>query len=116
MRFHLQLNYTLIVWQILLHLIISKSTSKYKVVKTIGSSFNEKEIFEFELKAKQEIKKLEFKQSLFIFENDSFVQNFLSETQNSQIRTIGSALITKNIILKMDKNQTKLIEIINKFF
>ena len=73
--------------------IISKVTGKYKVVKTFGSSFDEKEIFEFELKAKQEIKKLESKQSLFILENDSFVQTFLSEIQNSQIRTIGPELV-----------------------
>jgi transposase len=73
--------------------IISKATGKYKVIKTIGSSFEEKEILEFELKAKQEIIKLESKQSLFILENDSFVQTFLSEIQNSQIRTIGPELV-----------------------
>lgn len=73
--------------------IISKATGKYKVVQTIGSSFDQKEIFEFELKAKQEIKKLESNQSLFVFENDSYIQTFLSGIQNSQIRTIGPELV-----------------------
>ena len=73
--------------------IISKTTGKYKVVQTIGSSFDQKEIFEFELKAKQEIKKLESNQSLFVFENDSYIQTFLSGIQNSQIRTIGPELV-----------------------
>jgi transposase len=73
--------------------IISKATGKYKVVQTVGSSFDQKEIFEFELKAKQEIKKLESNQSLFVFENDSYIQTFLSEIQNSQIRTIGPELV-----------------------
>lgn len=73
--------------------IISKATGKYKVVKTIGSSFDLKEILEFEIKAKHEIKKLESNQSLFLFENDSYIQSFLSGIKNSQIRTIGPELV-----------------------
>jgi transposase len=73
--------------------IISKASGRYKVVKTIGSSFDENKIFEFELKAKQEIKKLESNQSLFLFENDSYIQTFLSGIKNSQIRSIGPELV-----------------------
>jgi len=50
--------------------IITKSVGKYKVVKSLGSSIDPTVIFSLELKAKQEIQRLESNPSLFVFEKD----------------------------------------------
>lgn len=73
--------------------IISKSLGKYKVIKSLGSSADQSVIFGLELKAKQEIQRLESNPSLFIFEKDVLIESFLSEVQNAQIRTIGPELV-----------------------
>lgn len=73
--------------------IISKSQGKYKVIKSLGSSSDQNVIFGLELKAKQEILRLESNPSLFIFEKDTLIESFLSEVQNAQIRTIGPELV-----------------------
>ena len=73
--------------------IISKSQGKYKVIKSLGSSSDQNVIFGLELKAKQEIQRLESNSSLFIFEKDALIKSFLSEVQNAQIRTIGPELV-----------------------
>jgi hypothetical protein len=54
----------------------------------LGSSTDQSVIFGLELKAKQEIQRLESKSSLFIFEKDTLIESFLSEVQNAQIPTI----------------------------
>jgi transposase len=73
--------------------IITKSKGKYKVVKSLGSSIDPTVIFGLELKAKQEIQRMEFNPSLFVFEKDTLIESFLSEVQNAQIRTIGPELV-----------------------
>lgn len=73
--------------------IISKYQGKYKVVKTFGSSADPTVIYGLELKAKQEIKRLESNSSLFIFEKEALIESFLSEVENAQIRTIGPELV-----------------------
>lgn len=73
--------------------IISKSNGKYKVVKSLGSSTSSETIFSLVLKAKQEIKRLEASPSLFVLENDVFIESFLSTIENAQIRTIGPELV-----------------------
>ncbi len=73
--------------------IITKSKGKYKLVKSIGSSIDPTVIFGLELKAKQEIQRMESNPSLFVFEKDTLIESFLSEVQNAQIRTIGPELV-----------------------
>jgi transposase len=73
--------------------LISKSIGKYKLVKTIGSSSDEQQIFTFIEKAKQEIKRIEKQNSLFIFEKDALIESFVSELKNAQIRTVGPEMV-----------------------
>lgn len=73
--------------------IISKSSKKYKVIKSFGSSSNPDVIYGLELQAKQEIQRLESNPGLFLFEKDILLTSFLSEIQNGQIRTIGPELV-----------------------
>jgi len=73
--------------------IITKSKGKYKLVKSLGSSIDPTVIFGLELKAKQEIQRMESNPSLFVFEKDTLIESFLSEVQNAQIRTIGPELV-----------------------
>jgi transposase len=73
--------------------IITKSKGKYKVVKSLGSSIDPTVIFGLELKAKQEIQRMESNPSLFVFDKDTLIESFLSEVQNAQIRTIGPELV-----------------------
>ena len=73
--------------------IISKSTGKYRVIKTIGSAESEKEIFILIQKAKQEIEIIGKRQSLFVSQNDVLIESFLSELKNAQVRTVGTELI-----------------------
>jgi hypothetical protein len=73
--------------------IISKSRGKYQVVKTIGSSKNERELQRLELLANQELKKLSRQSFLFVNERDVVVDQFISELSNDSIRTVGPELI-----------------------
>ena len=73
--------------------IISKSSGKYQVVKTIGSSFDNSVIEELKIHGKQEIERLKSQLGLFVFENDSFVERSFSELGNASVRTIGPELI-----------------------
>jgi transposase len=77
--------------------IISKTSKKYKVIKSLGSSTDPAILFGLELQAKQEIQRLESNPSLFVclfvFENDILITSFLREIQNGQIRTIGPELV-----------------------
>lgn len=77
--------------------IISKSTGKYKVVKTIGSSRNEQELQRLEHLAKQEIGKLASQGELFLNERDTAVESVISHLSNASIRTIGPELIFGSI-------------------
>lgn len=73
--------------------LISKSSEKYKLVKTIGSSSDEQQIAILLGKAKQEIHKIKNQSSLFVFEKDALIESFVSELKNAQIRTIGPELV-----------------------
>lgn len=77
--------------------IISKSTGKYRVVKTIGSSRNEQELQRLEHLAKQEIGKLASQGELFLNERDTAVESVISHLSNASIRTIGPELIFGSI-------------------
>jgi transposase len=73
--------------------IISKLEGKYKVVQTIGNARSEQDIAALVYQGKHELLKLQAQQGLFVFENDALIESFLSELQNSQIRTVGPELI-----------------------
>lgn len=73
--------------------LISKSSGKYKLVKTIGSSSDEQQIYILIEKAKQEIKRIENQNTLFIFEKDALIESFVSELKNAQIRTVGPEMV-----------------------
>ena len=71
--------------------IIDKSSGKYKVVKTIGSSKNPEQIKQLEIEARNFIIGNQLK--LFKAPEETAVENFLQGLSNSQIHTIGPELI-----------------------
>ena len=73
--------------------IISKVGGKYKVVKTIGSGKNKKEIDNLLNKGRQEIENLSKQPKLFVSKKDNFIKEAFSALDNSSIRTIGPELI-----------------------
>lgn len=73
--------------------IISKSTGKYRVLKSIGSGTSERDIAILLQKAKQEIEVITKRQRLFESQNDVLLESFLSELENAQVRTVGPELI-----------------------
>ena len=87
--------------------IISKSSGKYKVVKTIGSSKNEQEIQKLTYLGKQEIERLTNQSKLFISENDLIVEQVFSTLKNTNIRTIGPELIFGKIYDSIGFNAVK---------
>ncbi len=87
--------------------IISKSSGKYKVVKTIGSSTNEQEILKSTYLAKQEIERLANQSKLFISENDMLVEQVFSVLQNANIKTVGPEIIFGRIYDNIGFNAVK---------
>lgn len=73
--------------------IISKSSGKYKVVKTIGCAHTEQESVKLTFLAKQEIERLTAQQKLFISEQDTLLEQVMSSLSNASIRTVGPELI-----------------------
>jgi len=73
--------------------IISKSSGKYKVVKTIGTSISEQEIMKLIYLAKQEVERLSDQPKLFISESDMIVEQVFSDLNNSSICTIGPEIV-----------------------
>ena len=73
--------------------IISKSSGKYKVLKTLGSSTIEQDILKLSYLAKQEIERLSYQPKLFISENDTIVEQVFLSLNNANIKTVGPELI-----------------------
>lgn len=73
--------------------IISKSSGKYKVLKTIGSSCDPQKINSLVDQARFEIRSRQGQGSLFISQESSVVEGFLSTLNNSQVRVIGPELV-----------------------
>lgn len=73
--------------------IISKSTGKYKVIRTIGCGQNEQEVEKLTYIAKQEIERLSNQPKLFVSENDTIVEQVFSALDNASIKTVGPELI-----------------------
>ena len=73
--------------------IIAKTNGRYKVIKTIGSASTDQQVAALVFLGKQELSKIQAQHGLFIFENDTLIESFLTQLQNSQIRTVGPELI-----------------------
>ena len=69
--------------------IINKISGRYKVVKTIGSSYSEQEIQKFLYLGKQEIERISCQPKLFVSEAATIVDQVFSILDNSNIRTVG---------------------------
>jgi transposase len=84
--------------------IISKSSGKYKVLKTIGCGQSEQEVEKLTYLAKQEIERLSAQQGLFVSEQDTVVERVFSTLDNASIRTVGPELIFGRIYDKIGFN------------
>ena len=73
--------------------IISKSSGKYKVYKTIGSSYSPEQIEKYCNQAKTEINNNVDQLNLFIDKEDVLIESFLDQISNSQIEVIGPELV-----------------------
>lgn len=73
--------------------IIAKQKRKYEVIKTIGSAKTNQEIAVLFYQGKQELLRMQAQSSLFTFESDALIESFLTQLQNSQVRTVGPELI-----------------------
>jgi hypothetical protein len=73
--------------------LISKSSGKYQVVKTIGTGDSEQSIELLYQKVKQELAVIQKQQSLFVSKDDALIESYLSSLENAQIRTVGPELI-----------------------
>jgi len=81
--------------------IISKSTGKYNVIRTIGCGQNEQEVEKLTYIAKQEIERLSNQPKLFVSENDTIVEQVFSALDNASIKTVGPELIFGRIYEKI---------------
>jgi transposase len=73
--------------------IISKSSGKYKVIKTIGSSKNEQDLEKLYFLGKQELERLNTQPKLFVSESDAIVDQVFDALQNASIKTVGPEII-----------------------
>lgn len=75
--------------------IISKKAKRYQVVQTIGSSRNPEQIASLEIKAKEYLEHPNYQPPLIsiLTETDLIIKNFVENTRNPQIRTIGPEII-----------------------
>jgi len=87
--------------------IISKSSGKYKVIKTIGSSSSEEGIKLLLHQAKYELENIAGQSNLFISENDLNLESFLSTMSNSNIRVVGPELVFGKIYDSIGFNSVK---------
>lgn len=85
--------------------IISKVKNKYKLVKSIGSSKDQNEIAKLVELAKVEKSQLESQESMFIFEKDSMLLEYISNISNNQVKTIGPELVFGRIYDKIGYNK-----------
>lgn len=81
--------------------IITKADGKYKVVKTIGSSIDEKDIELLVLQAKQEIERITSQPGLFISESDLLVESIFQDLSNASVKTVGPEIVFGSIYDKI---------------
>ena len=84
--------------------IISKSKGKYKVVKTIGSNHTQEGINLLLNQAKHELNNIQKQTSLFLSQEDSKIESFLSTLNNANVRVIGPELVFGKIYNKIGFN------------
>lgn len=84
--------------------IISKSKGKYKVVKTIGSNRTQEGINLLLNQAKHELNNIQKQTSLFLSQEDSQIESFLSTLNNANVRVIGPELVFGKIYNKIGFN------------
>ena len=87
--------------------LISKSSGKYQVVKTIGTGDSEPSIELLYQKAKQELAALQKQQSLFVSKDDALIESYLSSLENAQVSTVGPELIFGKIYDSIGFNAIK---------
>jgi transposase len=73
--------------------VIDKSSGKYKVVRTFGSSDDPEQIELLYYQAKQYLFSLQKQTTLFASTDDAKIESFLSTLQNGQIQVIGPELV-----------------------
>lgn len=73
--------------------IITKSSGKYKVIKTIGCGRTEQGVQKLVYLAHQEIERISEQPKLFVSESDTVVDLVFSALENSSIRTVGPEII-----------------------
>ncbi len=73
--------------------VISKSSGKYKLVKSIGSGKTEQEIEFLCQQARQYISQQEGRINLFVEKEDTIIESYISGIGNDQIQVIGPELI-----------------------
>lgn len=73
--------------------ILQKEHGKNKLIQSIGSANEQSDIASLVAKAQQRIYLLSKQRSLFVSEQDSSIESFLSEIANGQIRTVGPELV-----------------------
>src|SRR5690625_1102081 len=73
--------------------IISKSSGKYKVVRTVGCATTRQEIDGLKIKAKQELEKIRRQPSLFTSSLDEKIIGAIALLRNADIKTVGPELI-----------------------
>lgn len=73
--------------------LIDKSSGRYKVVKTFGSSDDPQQIELLYYQAKQYLFSLQKQATLFASADDARIESFLSTLQNGQIQVIGPELV-----------------------
>lgn len=85
--------------------IISKSSGRYKVIKTVGCAHTEQEAVKLTFLAKQEIERLTAQQKLFISEQDTVVEQVIASLSNASIRTVGPEVVFGRIYDHIGFNQ-----------
>jgi transposase len=85
--------------------IICKIFSRYKVYKTIGCGFTQKEIEKLEILGKQEIENISKQPKLFVSEGDTAIEMAYAALSNSSIRTVGPEIIFGRIYDYIGFNQ-----------
>lgn len=87
--------------------IISKANGNYKILKTIGTSSESREIQKLEIKAENHINEIKGMKTLFNSEKDLFVESFLENISNRQIRVVGPEMILGKLFNSIGFNLIK---------
>lgn len=87
--------------------IISKQRGKYKVVKTIGNSDNEQQIQKLVFLGKQEIERLNGQSKLFVWENDTVIEQVFETIGSASDRAVGPEIIFGKIYESIGFNKIK---------